>query len=107
MRSPCATSGRAVFCARPAGPPSTDLEALDDMDAFDLTSTFVHLGLGSRATALPGFTFSSEYLSGYEARFEADGAEGRLVLITEQTASWDSWERHPAGEEVVILLEGR
>jgi mannose-6-phosphate isomerase-like protein (cupin superfamily) len=77
------------------------------MDAFDLTSTFVHLGLGSRATALPDFTFSPEYLSSYEARFEADGGEGRLVLITEQTASWDSWERHPAGEEVVILLEGR
>jgi quercetin dioxygenase-like cupin family protein len=77
------------------------------VDAFDLTQTFVHLGLGSQAIPLPDFTFSAEYLAGYEARFEADGAEGRLVCISEQSATWDSWERHPAGEEVVILLSGR
>ncbi len=77
------------------------------MDAFDLTQTFVHLGLGSQAIPLPAFTFSAEYLAGYEARFEADGAEGRLVCISKQSATWDSWERHPAGEEVVILLSGR
>jgi uncharacterized cupin superfamily protein len=24
-----------------------------------------------------------------------------------QDATWDSWERHPGGEEVVVLLSGR
>jgi mannose-6-phosphate isomerase-like protein (cupin superfamily) len=76
-------------------------------DAFDLARTYIHLGLGARATPLPDFTFTPEYLSNYEDRFASDGDDGRLVCITAQEATWDSWERHPAGEEVVILLSGR
>ncbi len=29
------------------------------------------------------------------------------MCIVEQDATWDTWERHPAGEEVVVLLSGR
>lgn len=76
-------------------------------EAFDLSSTFVHLGLGSRAELLPGFEWSEEYLARYEAEHESDGAEGRLVTIGEQRATWKSWERHPAGDELVVLLSGR
>ncbi len=76
-------------------------------DAFDLTSSFVHLGLGSTATVLPDFTWTPECLASYATRFASDGDEGRLVCITEQPATWDTWERHPAGEEVVVLLSGR
>ena len=74
---------------------------------FDLASTHIHLGLGARAIPLPGFEWSDEYLAGYAARFASDGDEGRLVTMGPVTASWDSWERHPAGEEVVLLLSGR
>lgn len=74
---------------------------------FDLASTHIHLGLGARAIPLPGFEWSEEYLAGYAARFASDGDEGRLVTMGPVTASWDSWERHPAGEEVVLLLSGR
>jgi quercetin dioxygenase-like cupin family protein len=74
------------------------------MEAFELDATFVHLGLGSTATPLPGFTWSAEYLTAYESRFEGDG---RLVCISPQSETWDSWERHPAGEELVLLLSGR
>jgi mannose-6-phosphate isomerase-like protein (cupin superfamily) len=77
------------------------------MDAFDLSQTFVHLGLGARATPLPDFAFTAEALADYEATFAPDGIDGRLVCITAQDATWDTWERHPAGEEVVILLSGR
>ncbi len=77
------------------------------MPAFDLSKTFVHLGRGVTATALPDFTFTSDHLAAYEERFAGDGDEGRLVCITPQTATWDTWERHPAGEEVVVLLSGR
>jgi mannose-6-phosphate isomerase-like protein (cupin superfamily) len=76
-------------------------------DGFDLTRTFVHLGLGATATPLPDFTWSRENLESYEARFASDGPEGRLVCVTPQEVTWDTWERHPAGEEVVFLISGR
>jgi mannose-6-phosphate isomerase-like protein (cupin superfamily) len=76
-------------------------------EAFDLASTFVHLGLGSTATVLPDFTWTAECLDAYAARFASDGNDGRLVCITPQSETWDTWERHPAGEEVVVLLSGR
>ena len=37
----------------------------------------------------------------------ADGPEGRLVSAYRFAEDWDSWERHPAGDEVVICLDGR
>ncbi len=76
-------------------------------EGFDLSTTFVHLGLGGSVTPLPEFTWSAEHLAAYEARFAADGDEGRLVCVTPQSATWDSWERHPAGDEIVVLLSGR
>ena len=75
--------------------------------AFDLAHTFVHLGLDAAATPLPDFAWSPEYLDAYAARFAADGDEGRLVCVSPQEATWDTWERHPAGDEVVVLLSGR
>lgn len=74
---------------------------------FDLSSTFVHLGLGASATPVPDFEWSAEFLDSYAQRFASDGDDGRLVCITPQSASWDVWERHPAGEELVVLLSGR
>jgi uncharacterized cupin superfamily protein len=76
-------------------------------EAFDLATTHVHLGLGSRATLLPDFQWTADHLTAYEERFAADGDEGRLVMLGPTTASWTTWERHPAGEELVVLLSGR
>jgi mannose-6-phosphate isomerase-like protein (cupin superfamily) len=76
-------------------------------DAFNLSDVFIHLGVGSTATPLPDFAWSPEYLAGYQERFAADGAEGRLICVMAQEETWDSWERHPAGDEVVVLLSGR
>lgn len=78
-----------------------------DDEPFDLDRTFIHLGLGATATPLPGFAWTAEYLADLERRFASDGDEGRLVLIDHQRETWTSWERHPAGEEVVVLLSGR
>lgn len=66
--------------------------------AFDLSSTHVHLGLGATAVAIPEFCWTPESLQAYGDRFAADGDEGRIVCIVPQEATWDSWERHPAGE---------
>jgi mannose-6-phosphate isomerase-like protein (cupin superfamily) len=76
-------------------------------DVFNLSDVFIHLGVGSTATPLPDFAWSPEYLAGYQERFAADGAEGRLICVMPQEETWDSWERHPAGDEVVVLLSGR
>ena len=76
-------------------------------EAFDLSTTHVHLGLGATAELLPDFQWTPEYLAAYGERTASDGADGRLVSYFEQTASWDTWERHPAGEELVVLVSGR
>jgi quercetin dioxygenase-like cupin family protein len=74
---------------------------------FDLSEIYVHLGLGARAETLPDFAWSNESLARYEADHQADGDEGRLVMIGPAEATWTSWERHPAGDEVVVALSGR
>jgi len=74
---------------------------------FDLASTFVHLGRGTRAIPIPDFAFTPEFLDDYERRFADDGDEGRLVCLLPQAQTWDTWERHPAGEELVLLVSGR
>lgn len=76
-------------------------------DAFDLARTFVHLGRGSTATPLPDFEWTAAHVDAYRRRFAEDGKEGRLVCVIRQDETWDGWERHPAGEEVVFLISGR
>jgi mannose-6-phosphate isomerase-like protein (cupin superfamily) len=56
---------------------------------------------------LPDFEWSAEHVEAYRRRVATDGKEGRLVCVMEQDATWDGWERHPAGEEVVFLISGR
>lgn len=65
-----------------------------------------HLGLGATATAEPEFTDESWYAA-YTARHAADGIEGRLVSQYDFAESWDSWEVHPHGAEMVICTAGR
>jgi uncharacterized cupin superfamily protein len=77
------------------------------MDGFELRNGIIHLGLGATASFVGDFAWTPEALARYEATFASDGNEGRLVCISAQDATWDSWERHPAGEEVVLLLSGR
>ena len=78
-----------------------------DEPVFDLARTYVHLGLGARAEQIPDFEWSPEFLDRYDAAHATDGDEGRLVCLVPQDATWDSWERHPAGEELVVLVSGR
>jgi mannose-6-phosphate isomerase-like protein (cupin superfamily) len=65
----------------------------------------VHLGLGASAVAQPEFT-GMDWYTGYGERHDGDGAEGRLVSEYGFDADWDSWEMHPAGDEVVVCLAG-
>lgn len=74
-------------------------------EARSLFTFPIHLGLG--ATALPQPAFAGmEWYEAYAERAAADGAEGRLVSLYVFAESWDSWEMHPAGDEVVICTAG-
>ncbi|MFE6666126.1 cupin domain-containing protein [Streptomyces sp. NPDC057697] len=74
--------------------------------AIDLRTTPVHLGLGSRAKPVEGFAWNPEVLQAYSAAVAADGAEGRMVAIFDGDGPGDHWERHPAGDELVVCLSG-
>jgi uncharacterized cupin superfamily protein len=74
---------------------------------FDLSTTHVHLGLRGRAVPIPEFEWSPEFLEHYTSEFADDGEEGRLVMIGSSTTSWNFWERHPAGDELVVVISGR
>ena len=65
----------------------------------------IHLGLGATAIAQPEMT-GMEFYAAYSERTASDGVEGRLVSMYRFDESWDSWEMHPSGDEVVLLVEG-
>ncbi|OYU14054.1 MAG: cupin [Alphaproteobacteria bacterium PA4] len=71
-----------------------------------LSRNFLHLGSGATAIPQPDFTDGSWY-AGYGQRHDADGRDGRLVSQFTFTESWDSWEMHPHGDEVVLCTAGR
>lgn len=75
--------------------------------AIDLAATPVHLGLGARALPIDGFAWDPAVLAAYGDATSADGVDGRLVMLFDGDSSWDSWERHPAGDEVVLCVSGR
>lgn len=71
--------------------------------AFRFPETFVHLGNDARAVPLPVTeSFWPDLSSG---KLDHLGP-GRLVSFMEFGKSWDSWEAHPAGEELVCLFSG-
>ncbi|WUT01046.1 cupin domain-containing protein [Streptomyces sp. NBC_00708] len=78
----------------------------DPRHAMDLRTTPVHLGLGSRAKPVEGFTWDPDVLRAYSAAVAADGAEGRMVMIFDGDGPGDHWENHPAGDELVVCLTG-
>lgn len=76
------------------------------MSAPDLNRHPIHLGLNATAEVEPEFTGDLSWYEDYIARHAADGAEGRLVGMYRFTASWDMWEVHPNGSEVVLCVDG-
>ena len=71
-----------------------------------LTENPLHLGLGATAVTQPVFTGEMEWYAGYGERHGDDGVEGRLVSMHTFTESWDVWEMHPKGAEVVLCVSG-
>ena len=69
--------------------------------AFSLTSTYVNLRPDDSATTLK---IGPRFWATVEKR--TDLGDGRLVGVTSQRADWPIWERHPGGDEILILLSG-
>jgi uncharacterized cupin superfamily protein len=76
-------------------------------EPFDLADTVVHIGLGSTLRPFGDWSWDAETLTHYGSETAADGDEGRMVVMNQQSETWPTWERHPAGDELVLLLEGR
>lgn len=67
---------------------------------------FVHLGLGGTAVPLPVHTGEMDWYEEYGRNHGSDGIEGRLVSMHTFSESWDSWEVHPKGSELVLCVSG-
>lgn len=76
------------------------------MSGTEISKHPVHLGLGASAAIEPEFTGSTDWYLDYAARHADDGTEARLVSLHTFTASWDMWEMHPHGSEVVLCVTG-
>lgn len=76
------------------------------MKGRDLTRFPIHLGLGASVKAEPEFTGDIGWYAAYVERHARDGSEGRLVSMHTFSESWDMWEMHPQGAEVVICVSG-
>lgn len=75
------------------------------MDGIALADYPIHLGRGARAIPQPAFT-GMDWYEAYGTRHDDDGAAGRLISLHRFTESWDSWEMHPHGDEVVFCTAG-
>ena len=76
------------------------------MPGTSLSKHPLHLGLGATAEIEPEFTGELSWYEGYGQRHGDDGVEGRLVSLHTFTDSWDVWEMHPLGAEVVVCTGG-
>ncbi|NUO71322.1 MAG: cupin domain-containing protein [Frateuria sp.] len=69
----------------------------------DILHNYVHVLDGGKTEVLPASdAFWEELASGSYPRLD----QGRLLSAFGFFESWSMWERHPAGEELVLLLSG-
>jgi mannose-6-phosphate isomerase-like protein (cupin superfamily) len=71
------------------------------MDALDLAKTYLCLDPSGAVTSME---VGPDFWPTIDRRTEL--VEGRLVAEFPCDADWTSWEMHPHGEEVLVLLTG-
>jgi len=69
--------------------------------AFSLADTYIHLRADDSAQTMEG---GAKFWASIGKRDDLDA--GRLIGKTGQSKDWDQWERHPAGDEILVLLSG-
>jgi len=71
--------------------------------AKDILATYLHFQDGGRAETVPvPDSFWNEMAAGKHPQLD----QGRLMSAFTFSEPWGMWERHPAGEELVMLLSG-
>jgi mannose-6-phosphate isomerase-like protein (cupin superfamily) len=71
--------------------------------AKDILSTYLHFGNDGRAAGIAvSESFWEEIATGKHPQLD----QGRLMSAFTFSEAWSMWERHPAGEELVMLLSG-
>jgi len=69
--------------------------------AYDLAATYLHIK--SNSTVVP-VEVDEEFWARIHERTHLH--EGRMVMLLPMTEDWPTWERHPAGDEIVYMLSG-
>lgn len=68
-----------------------------------ILNDYLHVRDGGTIEVLPASnSFWEELASGAYPQLD----QGRLMLAFTFSEPWSTWERHPAGEELVLLLSG-
>jgi mannose-6-phosphate isomerase-like protein (cupin superfamily) len=71
--------------------------------AHDILGAYLHVQDGGQTQVVPApDSFWTELASGKYPHLD----QGRLMSAFTFSAPWPTWERHPAGEELVMLLSG-
>src|SRR5262245_55118522 len=81
-------------------------------NTIDLFSNYLLLEPDGAAVALPGGgDFWSQLMSGNPTdpgiRQLMGSEHGRLLSALPMNGDWKNWEMHPAGDEVLFMLEGK
>jgi mannose-6-phosphate isomerase-like protein (cupin superfamily) len=80
-------------------------------DTIDLVKNYVLLEPDGAAVMLPGGgEFWRQLMSGQATdsgiRRLMSSEKGRLLSALSMSADWTNWEMHPAGDELLFMLEG-
>jgi mannose-6-phosphate isomerase-like protein (cupin superfamily) len=80
-------------------------------DTIDLLKNYLLLEPDGTAVQLPGGgEFWGQLMSGAATdpgiRRLMGSEQGRLLSVLPMNADWTNWEMHPAGDEILFMLEG-
>lgn len=76
---------------------------MNTLHASDITATYLHV---RDDDSIEPVAVSESFWTALVEGHRPDLDRGRLMSAYSFSESWPSWERHPAGEEVVMLLSG-
>ena len=81
-------------------------------DTMDLLANYLFLDPEGAAVQLPGGReFWSQLMSGDATdpgiRRLQGSEKGRLLSALPMSGDWPNWEMHPAGDEVLVMLQGQ